>query len=53
MAQELGDKLDMPGLRLHFEALGSADLAGKSRAVGSFVKSGALCAALELAGLKG
>ena len=54
VAQELAEKLDRPGLSLTFEALGSADLAGKSRAVGSFVKSGVeLARALEMAGLKG
>ena len=54
VAQEMAFKLDVPGLRLHFEALGSADLAGKARAVGIFVKSGVpLARALEMAGLRG
>ena len=54
VAEEMAFKLDTPGLRLHFEALGSADLAGKSRAVGIFVKSGVpLARALEMAGLRG
>ena len=54
VAQELGDKLDVPGLRLHFESLGAADLAGKARSVGVFVKAGVpLARALELAGLRG
>ena len=54
MAEELAFKLEVPGLRIHFEALGSADTAGKSRAVGSFVKAGVpLARALELAGLRG
>ena len=53
VAQELGEKLDVPGLRLHFEALGSADLAGRSRAVGILAKAGVpLTRALELAGLR-
>ena len=33
-------KLDVPGLRLHFESLGAADLAGRARAVGIFTKAG-------------
>ena len=54
VAEELAFKLEVPGLRIHFEALGSADTAGKSRAVGSFVKAGVpLARALELAGLRG
>ena len=54
VAEELAFKLDVPGLRLHFEGLGAADLAGKARAVGVFVKVGVpLPRALELAGLKG
>ena len=54
VGQEMAFKLNVPGLRLHFEGLASADLAGKSRAVGSFVKSGVpLARALELAGLRG
>ena len=54
VAEELAVKLDVPGLRLHFESLGAADLAGKARAVGVFVKSGVpLTRALELAGLRG
>ena len=54
VAEELSNKLDVPGLRLHFEALGAADLAGRARAVGVFKKSGVpLPRALELAGLRG
>ena len=54
VAEELADKLDAPGLRLSFESLGAADLAGKARAVGIFTKSGVpLTRALELAGLRG
>ena len=52
VAQELGEKLDRPGLTLNFEAMGSADLAGKSRAIGLLVKSGVpLSRALQIAGL--
>ena len=52
VAQELGDKLNTPGLRLHFEALGSADMAGKARSVGVFVKAGVkLPRALQMVGL--
>ena len=54
VAQELAEKLDRPGLSLTFEAMGSADLAGRARAVGIFVKSKVpLSRALELAGLRG
>ena len=54
VAEELAFKLDVPGLRLHFEALGAADLAGKARSVGILKKAGVeLPRALELAGLKG
>ena len=54
VAEELAFKLDVPGLRLHFESLGAADLAGKARAVGVFTKAGVdLARALELAGLRG
>ena len=54
VAEEMAFKLNVPGLRIHHEALGSADTAGKSRAVGSFVKAGVpLSRALELAGLRG
>ena len=54
VAEELADKLDAPGLRLHFEALGAADLAGRARATGIFTKAGVpLSRALELAGLRG
>ena len=54
VAEELSDKLDVPGLRIHFEGLASADLAGKARAVGIFTKAGVpLARALEMAGLRG
>ena len=54
VAEELSDKLDLPGLSLTFESIGSSDLAGKARAVGVFVKAGVpLSRALEIAGLKG
>ena len=54
VSQELSDKLDMPALTITFEAMGSADMAGKARAVGVFVKAGLpLSRALEIAGLKG
>ncbi len=54
VAEEMAFKLNVPGLRIHHEALGSADTAGKSRAVGSFVKAGVpLSRALELSGLRG
>ena len=54
VAEELAAKLAAPGLRIHFEAMGSADMAGKSRSVGIFVKAGVpLSRALELAGLRG
>ena len=54
VAQELSDKLDLPGLSLTFESIGSSDLAGKARSVGVFVKAGVpLSRALEIAGLKG
>ena len=54
VAEELAFKLDVPGLRIHFEATGAADLAGKARAVGVFTKAGVpLSRALELAGLRG
>ena len=54
VAEELAAKLDAPGLGLSFAPLGSADLAGKARAVGVFVKAGVpLSRALEIAGLKG
>ena len=52
VAQELGEKLDRPGLTLNFEAMGSADLAGKARAIGILAKSGVpLSRALQIAGL--
>ena len=54
VGQELADKLDVPGLRIHFEGLSASDLAGKSRSVATFVKSGVpLSRALEMVGLKG
>ena len=54
VAEELAFKLDVPGLRIHFEATGAADLAGKARAVGVFTTAGVpLSRALELAGLRG
>ena len=54
VAEELAFKLGSPGLTLSFESLGAADLAGKARSVGVFVKAGVpLARALELAGLKG
>ena len=54
VAEELSDKLDLPGLSLTFESIGSSDLAGKARSVGVFVKAGVpLSRALEIAGLKG
>ena len=53
VAEELSDKLDLPGLSLTFESIGSSDLAGKARSVGVFVKAGVpLSRALEIAGLK-
>ena len=54
VAEELAAKLDAPGLRLHFEALGAADLAGRARAVGVLTKAGVpLARSLDLAGLRG
>ena len=54
VAEELSDKLAVPGLELRFERLAAADLAGRARAVGIFTKAGVpLARALELAGLKG
>ena len=54
VAEELAFKLGSPGLSLSFESLGAADLAGRARAVGVFVKAGVeLPRALELAGLRG
>ena len=54
VAEELADKLDVPGLELRFEALGAADLAGKARAVGVLTKAGLpLSRGLELVGLRG
>ena len=54
VAEELAAKLAAPGLRIHFEAMGSADLAGRARAVGIFKKAGVpLARSLELAGLRG
>ena len=40
VAEELADKLAVPGLRLSFESLGAADLAGKARSVGILTKGG-------------
>ena len=52
VAEELSGKLNAPGLRLSFEALGSADMAGKARSVGIFVKAGVkLPRALQMVGL--
>ena len=54
VAEELAFKLNAPGLEIRFEALGSADLAGRARAVGVLTKAGVeLPRALELAGLRG
>ena len=54
VAEELAFKLNAPGLEIRFEALGSADLAGRARATGIFTKAGVpLSRALELAGLRG
>ena len=52
IASELREKLDAPELRFDFAPLMAADLAGKARAVGAFVKAGmSLDAALQRAGL--
>ena len=52
VAEELSDKLDLPGLSLTFESIGSADMSGKSRAVGALVKAGVkLPRALQMVGL--
>ena len=54
VADELGRKLDRPGLRLDFGSLYASDLAGRARAVGVLVKSGVeLADARRLAGLDG
>ena len=54
VAEELAVKLAAPGLRLSFESLGAADLAGKARAVGIFTHAGLpLARSLQLVGLKG
>ena len=52
VAAEIGDKLDVPGLRLNFGQLFSSDLAGRARAVGILAKAGVeLADARRLAGL--
>ena len=52
VAAEIGDKLDVPGLRFNFGQLFASDLAGRARAVGVLVKSGVeLADARRLAGL--
>ena len=54
VAEEMAAKLNAPGLRIRFTALHSADMAGRSRAVGVLVKSGMdLKAAVKLVGLEG
>ena len=40
LAAELGDKLDVPGLRLTFDRLMASDLSGRARAFGSLVQAG-------------
>ena len=40
LAAELGDKLDVPGLRLTFDRLMASDLSGRARAFGSLVQGG-------------
>ena len=54
VAQELAAKLNATGLRIKFGALHSADMAGRSRAVGILVKAGMpLERATQLVGLEG
>ena len=54
VAQEMAVKLNAPGLRIKFGALHSADMAGRSRAVGILVKAGMpLEKATKLVGLEG
>ena len=54
VAEEMAAKLNAPGLRIKFGALHSADMAGRSRAVGILVKAGMpLGRATKLVGLEG
>ena len=54
LAEELGDKLDTPGLTFNLDRLYASDLTGRARAFGSMVQAGLdMGAALELAGLDG